>query len=189
MHKSAEHVRHDPGAPPMSGAGVSRRNVMNMLLNASVFGAAVTRVEGRPVGVHDPIFDAIEAHKQAIIEVPAAREAFNAVEARMPKDYMASTCAVAEKWRIDSGFNNVEAEYTGAVEHVSDQAQSMLDTPPTTVAGLIALLEYLDSFFDRDDEWEMPDHDWPKVALRLVLKSVRQISATAQSAPAVTNAI
>jgi hypothetical protein len=111
-------------------------------------GAALGLVIPPALAIADPIFVAIEAHKAAFARVIAAIDVEQAAEAATPiglrktdEHYLQAGEAVSAAW---------DAEGDAAIE--------LVNVHPTTMAGVMALLDYAIS----------ADHDgetWPPVLL------------------------
>jgi hypothetical protein len=85
---------------------------------------------GRASGEHDPIFDLIEAHSQAWAQ------------------YFYSDAI--EKWERGRGVTpEIEAAHDNLDQALCDAMAKLRGTPPTTLAGAWAIIEYLIEW-DRD---------------------------------------
>ena len=83
----------------------------------------------------DPIFALIERHKTAYRrEMECGRECFNTVDAPWAPEYDAAVHAAAE------------AADQSATEASQDAAFALTEIQPTTIAGVVALIEYVEAF-------------------------------------------
>jgi hypothetical protein len=126
---------------------VSRRGAL-----AGLAGAAVAGVAALPAGAGevDPIFAVIKTHHQAMAHELACNEESERLRDLLPKDrrtwhYSAwqetppEGCTDAPEW--------IEAQQNlrGAYDLRRDEVEALLTTEPTTLAGAIALLDYVGS--------------------------------------------
>jgi hypothetical protein len=94
-------------------------------------------------GALDPVFALIAAHREVDATVHAIEHAIEAELAR----------------QSDLG-SYVETEANDITEHASaemDRFLSLLDTVPTTLAGMIVLVAYLDEI-EKRDHWKFEDN-------------------------------
>jgi hypothetical protein len=115
-------------------------------------GGAVLGLAIPPALAHadDPIFVAIEAHKAAFARVIAAIDVDQAIEASIPAGMRFQAHKTDERW-LESG----EA-VSAAWDAEGDAAIELLNVHPTTMAGVVALLNYAIAA-DRDGETWPPE--------------------------------
>ena len=130
---------------------LSRRS----MLSAAVGLAAATSEAGAPIGlqdcfprarhdldgqIDDPIFAAIEAHREAVRSHRGMAQAFDSAP-------YAEAIVAQRFWPFLLGSSNLEAERERDRLNalVLDALSSILTTEPTTLAGLAALLDHLAS--------------------------------------------
>jgi hypothetical protein len=90
------------------------------------------------MNTHDPIFDAIEAHRLACAATRAAFENHSAVE----NELTAGAQVLAGEAENDSQWAAVNAAVAEALTAQDDLAVQLLETQPTSIAGAAALLTY-----------------------------------------------
>jgi hypothetical protein len=104
----------------------------------------------------DPILAAIEAHKAARL---AFENAFNrgcALEQELPRDKTRSYIMVSEEEIVetdDPRWIDSVREVDRASDAVTDAAYALANVAPTTMAGVVGLLQYAISF---------PPEQWPE---------------------------
>ena len=99
----------------------------------------------------DPIYAAIEAHRRAIAAHGDAVSAESALEQSLPSDRRRSRITVWEETIVegdDPRWPASERARMVASNAMDDMAIDLLNTEPTTVAGVEALLRY---FADREE--------------------------------------
>jgi hypothetical protein len=107
---------------------------------ATVAGAAILAT---PVSAHvatgpDPIFAAIDAHQTARAVVYAAVDAVSAAE----KDLTGRGLRPSQERGKCPSLDECEATLSEAFDAETNAACAILNTPPTTMAGVLALLQY-----------------------------------------------
>jgi hypothetical protein len=113
---SAIQAEHALPPHPAPGALVSRRSIMNMLVAAS----SVTVATTMPVHAErDPIFAAIDAHHLAWAELSA-------------------NCSALDEADTEESERELERLNTA----VNEAEDKLVDIVPTTLAGVVALLNY-----------------------------------------------
>jgi hypothetical protein len=126
----------------------SRRRFLSAAATLAA-GSAASGLAIPPAFATDPIFAAIEAHKAAFVRVIAAIDVEHAVQAEIPKG--------PTKWSDPRLIDSRKAT-SAAWEVEGDAASELVNVHPTTMAGVIALLDYAISA-DRDGE------TWPRELL------------------------
>jgi hypothetical protein len=143
--------------PPQS----SRRGFLVQAAGVAVGGAAIGA--GLPLPASpaataqssaaeaDPIFAAIEAHRRAVVAHDQAVGIENSLEESLPDEQRQSRMKVWEKTIVEtddpSWIAAVQTRWE-ASESMDDFAINLLNTEPTTVAGVDALLRY---FADQEE--------------------------------------
>jgi hypothetical protein len=131
----------------------SRRTVLAGISVAAVpLAVAVEKSVATIVPGTDPIFALIEAYDRAARQEMALYRQRDSLEEALPKERVTWTvqfggdgrwppagCTDAPEWV------NVQLAIREASERVSDRMAALLTTPPTTIEGVIALLERLDA--------------------------------------------
>jgi hypothetical protein len=128
---------------PPTNAPTSRRRFLSTAAALAAGGAALAVAIPPALATDDPIFIAIEAHKAAFARVISAIDVEQAAEAATPKGmrktderYLESGEAVSAAW---------EAEGDAAIELVT--------VLPTTMTGVLALLDYAISADTDGETW------------------------------------
>ena len=134
---------------PRTNTPTSRRRFLSTAAALAAGGAALGLAIPPAFATDDPIFVAIEAHKAAFAHVIAAIDIEQAVEASIPKEMRSQIHETDERW-LESG-----KAVSAAWEAEGDAAIELVNVHPTTMAGVVALLEYAISA-DRDGE------TWPR---------------------------
>jgi hypothetical protein len=104
----------------------------------------------------DPIFAAIEAHRRAVAAFGEAVDIEAALEVGLPRDRRRSRINVWEETIVetdDPRWIASERAHRAASDAMDDLAIDLLNTEPTTEAGVDALLRY----FADQDEGLFPD--------------------------------
>jgi hypothetical protein len=143
----------------------SRRGFLVQAAGVAVGGAALgaglplpaptaATAQSRAGKLPDPIFAAIEAHRRAVATHDEAVDLETALEASLPDDQRQSTT-----WK-ETIVETDDPRWLAAMRAVSaasnatdDLAINLLNTEPTTVAGIEALLRY----FADDEDNSFPD--------------------------------
>jgi hypothetical protein len=94
----------------------------------------------------DPIYAAIEAHRKA------CREHHDAVEIHMNFEEVGMTGAKLEK------YNSLVAETDAAYDRLDDVGCDLINTKPTTLAGIFALCQYIEPLCAEDDAPDLPEY-------------------------------
>jgi hypothetical protein len=104
----------------------------------------------------DPIFAAVERHKIAFRASQAAgRIKFHTIDAEWHPDYDPVECKV------------VDEAVTTSDDAADDAANALTTIQPTTIAGLLALMRYVEMFnagafaLDIDPNWRSAPMHWP----------------------------
>ena len=118
----------------------------------------------------DPIFAVIEAHKAAEARYNAALDRQNGIEERLAPD----------RWKFDP-------EIAAAKRAVKDADEipalwALVKTPPTTLAGVVAILTYAAEYAERGDVWPTAsdgEDDWAARLHRMLAEAVTEIGGAA----------
>jgi hypothetical protein len=94
----------------------------------------------------DPIYTVIEAHRKACTEHD---EAINI--------HMAFEEIGMEGEKLEK-YNSLVAETDAAYDRLDDVGCDLINTKPTTLAGILALCRYVKPFFGESDPDELPHH-------------------------------
>jgi len=94
----------------------------------------------------DPIFAVIERHRKA------CREHHEAINIHMAFEELGMTGATLEK------YNSLVAETDAAYDHLDDVGCDLINTKPTTLAGILALCRYINPLFEEEDSPDLPTY-------------------------------
>jgi hypothetical protein len=94
----------------------------------------------------DPIFAVIERHRKA------CREHNEAVDTHMDFEEVGMTGEKLEK------YNSLVAETAAAYDELEDAGLDLINTRPTTLAGIFALCQYIKPLFAEDEAPDLPEY-------------------------------
>jgi hypothetical protein len=94
----------------------------------------------------DPIYEVIEQHRKA------AREHHEAVDIHMAFEELDMEGEKLEK------YNSLVAETDASYDRLDDVGCDLINTKPTTLAGILALCRYIKPLFEEDDSPDLPVH-------------------------------
>jgi hypothetical protein len=94
----------------------------------------------------DPIYAVIEAHRRA------CTEHVEAIHIHMAFEEVGMTGEKLEK------YNSLVAETDAAYDRLDDVGCDLINTKPTTFAGILALCRYVQPFFGESDPDELPNY-------------------------------
>ena len=92
-------------------------------------------------------------------------------EASIAFDEEVARCERGKAWRAEHGFYDAEAARERADIENDKAAALLLETAPTTLAGIAAMLEHF-SQFDYEECWELPEA-WELTLLSTVQRSIQ----------------
>jgi hypothetical protein len=145
---------------PPTNTPTSRRHFLSTAATLAAGGAALGLSIPPALATDDPIFVAIDAHKAAFARVIAAIDVDQAIEAAIPAGMRLQIHKTDERW-LESG-----KAVSAAWDAEGDAAIELVNVHPTTLPGVMALLNYAISA-DRDGE------TWPRELLSDDGESVR----------------
>jgi hypothetical protein len=135
---------------PIPGA-LSRRTVMNMLVTTAIFANATPALSQ-----DDPIFAALDAHKQINAQLQAAFDVRNALEDSLPPSLRRSEQTPDGFKRFqddDPRWIEVETLVNKLLDEETAHSIELLNTQPTTLSGVKALLEHVSAYEAEGNEW------------------------------------
>lgn len=148
-----------PAAP--SGVAFLAMNRRNLIVNTlvSVASLASASAVAAPLTVDDPIFAAIERHKVACLrDMEASDIRSRTVDAKWSPEYDAEKVRMAD----------IAEQATGFAERAA--AMALINTRAATMAGVLALLEYVEFFNTRGiklpsdpGNWSSSPFQWPRM--------------------------
>jgi hypothetical protein len=128
---------------------------MNMIAGTAIAGTAIA---SRPAAAaDDPIFKLIEAHKAAVAARDFALSVHTKLENELPRDKRRSSIYVGEENIFDDDdprWIDAERGISRAWDAETDAAVVIVNVRPTTMAGVIALLQYA-------NEADIDGMEWP----------------------------
>jgi hypothetical protein len=120
--------------------GLCRRSVLaGLVVLPAVFPAAAAAAA-------DPIFAVIERHRKA------CREHNEAIDIHMEFEELGMTGAKLEE------YNRLVAETDAAYDRLDDVGCDLINTKPTTLAGILALCRYITPLFEEEDSPDLPEY-------------------------------
>jgi hypothetical protein len=125
------------------GHCVTRRSVMNLMVGVT---AAVIGSPKYSVSQADPIFDLIEAHREANAAMNASYSEQSRLEEELPNDLTRSMFSAWETTIVETDDPRWTANQRNvhmACEADTETALALIQEPPATVEGAIALLQYV----------------------------------------------
>jgi len=148
--------------------GITRRAALTAACAATVAAALPATVST------DPVFAAIAAHRAAVAEFDK-----NCTDLSDGRRYR-QTIALGKPSPYLLGIPEAEAAYDCQSEAEQDAAMAILDTPPTSLAGAVALLRYLTEV--DEDRWPSLEDDdgqevsWLNCAHQVLADAIEAIS-------------
>jgi hypothetical protein len=147
MISATDVARRSPG---MSAAAANltstRRAFLAQAASTAVLAAAVARAAG---ATNDPVFAAIDAHKVTRVAVYAAIDSVSA----MGKQLIAEGLTRLRDRMDDPRLIDAEAALSAAFEAETDAACVLVTERPTTIAGVLALLNYANKADTDGEGW------------------------------------
>ena len=130
-----------------------RRRFLAVAAGASVASVGTLAVAAMPTAAPDslactvdPIFAVIERHRKAC----AAHN--EAIDTHMDFEEIGMTGAKLEK------YESLVAETDAAYDRLDDVGCDLINTKPTTLAGILALCRYINPLFAEDDAPDLPEY-------------------------------
>jgi hypothetical protein len=120
---------------------------------AALAASAAVSVPATALGA-DPIFEAIEAHKAARLAFENAVSRGSALEQELPREKTRSWITVWEEEIVDTDdprWIDSVREVHRTSEAATEAAYALANVAPTTMAGVVGLLQYAISV--RPEEW------------------------------------
>jgi hypothetical protein len=125
------------------GHCVTRRTAMNLMVGVT---AAVIGSRMSATSQADPIFDLIEAHRQANAAMDANYREQLRLEEELPQELTRSRFTASETTIVETDDPRWIANQRNvrlACEADTATADALIDAPPATIEGAIALLQYV----------------------------------------------
>jgi hypothetical protein len=148
----------------------SRRRVLaGISVAAAPMVAAVDKSLGAIVPGADPIFAAIRREQDARAACRAADAALSRLEWRLERRFP-DDAIVDATWCAKHRYDEVEAAAGAATQAWWEAQEALLQTQPTSVPGLFALLDHLERI--EQDEWI---DEWAVLAFPTIAASIRSL--------------
>jgi hypothetical protein len=139
-------------------------------MGAAAASVAAVGMKAVAAAVPDPIYDMIEAHRKAAAEhIKAVRTQFAFEEAG------------SIKGERRKGYDHLEAAVDVAWDAMNDAGCDLVNTRPTTLAGILALCRYIDPLFGETDSRELPEYSNTKTPHRPISPKRSLMSSAARS--------
>jgi hypothetical protein len=137
-----------------SSTNTSRRSFLSTAAALAASAAVAIPAHAADASSPDPIFEAIEVHKAARLALEDAVSRGSALEQELPREKTGSWITVWEQTIVDTDdprwIDSVrEVHRTSDAE--TDAAFALANVAPTTMAGVVGLLQYAISI--RPEEW------------------------------------
>jgi hypothetical protein len=133
-----------PMFPPVDP---TRRHLLTVAAGGAVAALAITTTTARAQGIEgDPIFAVIERHRKA------CREYNEAVDIHMDFEDVGMTGEKLAK------YNSLVAATDAAYDELEDAGLDLINTRPTTPAGIFALCQYIKPLFAENDAPNLPEY-------------------------------
>jgi hypothetical protein len=132
---------------PPTNTSPTRRNILGTIAAAATAIAAkpATAAANGPIAP-DPIYEVIEQHRKACA---AHNEAINI---HTDFEEVGMTGAKLEK------YESLVAETDAAYDRLDDVGCDLINTKPTTLAGILALCRYITPLFEEEDSPDLPTY-------------------------------
>jgi hypothetical protein len=129
--------------PTNTSARHSRRSILGAIAVGSIAGLSPAIAAALP---DDPIFAVIERHRKA------CREHHEALDIHMDFEELGMTGAKLEEYK------RLVAETAAAYDELEDAGLDLINTRPTTLAGIFALCQYIKPLFAEEDAPDLPEN-------------------------------
>jgi hypothetical protein len=132
----------------------NRRGFLSTAAALAASAAVSIAANAADASTPDPIFEAIEAHKAARLAFENAFSRGSALEQELPREKTRSWIMVREEEIVetdDPRWIDSVREVNRNSEAATDAAYALANVAPTTMAGVVSLLQYAISV--RPEEW------------------------------------
>jgi hypothetical protein len=139
-----------------SSTNTTRRGFLSTAAALAASAAVAIPANAADASTPDPIFEAIEVHKAARLAFENAVSRGSALEQELPGEKTRSWITVWEEEIVetdDPRWIDSVREVHRASEAATDAAYAVANVAPTTMAGVVSLLQYAISF---------PPEEWPE---------------------------
>src|ERR1700674_6703 len=134
--------------PTSTSARHSKRSILGAIAGSAAAAASVAALAlpTAKASEADPIYEVIERHRRACIEHTEA------IDTHMDFEEVGMTGAKLEK------YNSLVAETDAAYDRLDDVGCDLINTKPTTLAGIFALCQYIKPLLAEDDAPDLPEY-------------------------------
>jgi hypothetical protein len=139
-----------------SSTNTTRRGFLSTAAALAASAAVATPANAADASTPDPIFEVIEVHKAARLAFENAVSRGCALEQELPREKTRSWVTVWEEEIVetdDPRWIDSIREVNRASDAATDAAYALANVAPTTMAGVVGLLQYAISF---------PPEEWPE---------------------------
>src|ERR1041385_251672 len=139
-----------------SSTNTTRRGFLSTAAALAASAAVATPAHAADASTPDPIFEVIEVHKAARLAFENAVSRGCALEQELPREKTRSWVTVWEEEIVetdDPRWIDSIREVNRASDAATDAAYALANVAPTTMAGVVGLLQYAISF---------PPEEWPE---------------------------
>jgi hypothetical protein len=139
-----------------SSTNTTRRGLLSTAAALAASAAAVIPANAAGASTPDPIFEAIEAHRAARLAFENAVSRGCALEQELPREKTRSWITVWEETIVetdDPRWIDSVRQVHRASEAAAEAAYALANVAPTTMAGVVGLLQYAIS---------IPPEEWPE---------------------------
>jgi hypothetical protein len=149
-------TRADGSNSTLMRAVSTRRRFLSTAVGIAAGSTALALADPILAAANDPIFAAIELHKAARLAFENAVSRGSALEQELPREKTRSWIAVWEQEIVetdDPRWIDSVREVHRTCDAATDAAYALASIAPTTMAGVVGLLQYAISF---------PPEEWPE---------------------------
>jgi hypothetical protein len=149
-------TRADGSNSTLMRAVSTRRRFLSTAVGIAADSTALALADPVLAAANDPIFEAIEVHKAARLAFENAGSRGSALEQKLPSEKTRSWITVWEEEIMetdDPRWIDSVREVHRTCEVATDAAYALVNVAPTTMAGVLGLLQYAISF---------PPEEWPE---------------------------
>jgi hypothetical protein len=127
------------------------------------------------VTAHDPIFTAIQHHRDTHAAELAVIQTSCDLSRRLPEDKQRTSLSLLEEKIVtadDPRWIASEKAVMAATEKNQAAADTLIEIEPTTIAGVIALLSYAAEFVRAGEEWPTGYYEQPPLRMGQKIRPV-----------------
>jgi hypothetical protein len=134
--------------PTNTSARHSRRSILGAIAGSAAAAGSIAGIAPAIAAAlpDDPIFAVIEAHRKA------CTEHHEAVHIHMAFEEIGMEGEKLEK------YNSLVAETDATYDRLDDVGCDLINTQPTSLAGILALCRYINPLFEEEDSPDLPTY-------------------------------